>query len=105
MEKCRRVLLRRSFAASMKTYLLSRRRVIGSLTLAGSHMKDSTKSTLPAGTEHAATRPANGGLIPSLGLFIEGVTIGEFAATAVWDVLNAVDPIAITDLMEWLFIK
>jgi basic amino acid/polyamine antiporter, APA family len=32
-------------------------------------MKESTKSTLPAGTEHAATRPANGGLIPSLGLF------------------------------------
>jgi hypothetical protein len=33
----------------------------------------------------------------------EGITTGEFAATAAWDVLNGIDPVGVTDLMEWLF--
>ena len=35
----------------------------------------------------------------------EGITTGEFSATAAWDVLNGVDPVGVTDLMEWLFTK
>jgi RHS repeat-associated protein len=35
----------------------------------------------------------------------EGITTGEFSATAAWDVLNGIDPVGVTDLMEWLFIK
>jgi len=35
----------------------------------------------------------------------EGITTGEFSAAAAYDLLNGLDPVGVTDFMEWLFTK